>query len=456
MNDGQDGDVKRPVRKPLRRGIARLGRAGPRPETSGGAQWKGPTKMHTVSPASKGFDPARLERINAWMDRYVEDRRFAGSSVLIARGGEEVWFNAAGLRSVENDLPFERDTVARIYSMTKPITSAAIMMLVELGLFHLDAPVSDFIPAFRDMRALVPGATRIDQTEPARVPTLHQLMTHTSGMTYAFNPGLAAKEMEQHRIDFHGLTPLAEMADRAAALPLAFQPGSRWEYSVGIDILGRVVEVVSGLSLGEFLKTHIFEPLEMTETSFIVRPDQVDRFASLYTPLSGSPIALNEKKSGGDTLRLADEAGSSAFEKPACESGGGGLVGTIDDYMKFVEMLRRGGTAGDTRLIGPKTLAFMMRNHLPGDIASMGPKSFAEQPMEGMGFGLGGSVVLDPGRVRVPGSVGDFSWGGMASTMFWLDRELDMSVVFFTQLSPSSSYPCRAELKALVHQALTA
>ncbi|WP_164658994.1 serine hydrolase [Tropicibacter sp. Alg240-R139] len=391
------------------------------------------------------------------MDRYVGDRKYAGCSALIKRGGEEVYFNAVGQRSVEKDLPFERDTVARVYSMTKPITSVAIMMLAERGLFHLDAPVSNFIPSFNDMQALVPGAEHIDQVEPSHAPTLHQLLTHTSGLSYPFNPGVLPKAMEEQDLLFKpNQGALADMADHVAALPLAFQPGARWEYSVSNDILGRVVEVVSGKSLAAFFAEEIFSPLDMDETAFSVAAEQVDLFASLYTPLAGDAMALNEASSGGDSLRLVDEAGESPFQVADMHSGGGGLVGTIDDYMKFVEMLRRGGTCEGGRLLGPETLNFMMRNHLPGDIASMGPQSFAEQPMEGMGFGLGGAVVLDPARARCAGHVGDFSWGGMASTFFWMDPVADLSVVFFTQLSPSSSYSSRAELKALVHGALIA
>ncbi|TMV13447.1 serine hydrolase domain-containing protein [Arenibacterium halophilum] len=403
----------------------------------------------------QGFDPIRLGRIAAWQDRYVEERKFPGSSVILLRGGDEVYFNAAGSRNVEDGLPFERDTVARIYSMTKPITSVGIMMLAELGLFHLDAPVSEFIPAFRDMQALVPGAQRIDQTEPASSPTLHHLLTHTSGLSYPFNPGPLGQAMDAEKIIFRADdTSLAEVADRTAALPLAFQPGTRWEYSVSIDILGRVIEVVSGQPLDVFLREQIFDPLGMGETAFRVPEGTGDRFASLYTPLAGNAMALNAARDSDETLRLVDRAGASVFESTTCFSGGGGLVGTIDDYVKFCEMLRRGGAAPGGRILSPHTVDFMMRNHLPGDIASMGPQSFAEQPMEGMGFGLGGSVVLNPGRVRVPGSEGDFSWGGMASTMFWIDPVLDLTCVFFTQLTPSSSYPCRAELKALVHGAL--
>lgn len=408
-----------------------------------------------TSPISRKLDTTRLGRIAEWMQRYVDQRKYAGSSVLISQSGEEAYFHAAGLRSVENGLPFQRDTLVRIYSMTKPITSLAVMMLAERGFFHLDTPVSQFIPSFADMQALVPGAERIDQTEPAATPTLHQLLTHTSGLSYPFNPGVLARAMEEQDLLFKpDQGSLADMCNQVAALPLAFQPGTRWEYSVSIDILGRVVEVVSGRSLAEFFEQEIFAPLGMTETGFSVPAGAGDLFASLYTPLAGDAMALNAAKAGGETLRLVDQAGQSPFEAATMYSGGGGLVSTINDYRRFAEMLRRGGEVDGQCLVGPATLDFMMRNHLPGDIASMGPQSFAEQPMEGMGFGLGGAVVLDPGRARTPGSVGDFSWGGMASTFFWLDRVHDISVVFFTQLSPSSSYPSRSELKALIHGTL--
>lgn len=411
--------------------------------------------MQTVSPQQRGFDSVRLDHINTWMQRYVDEQKYPGSSVLITRGGDEVLFNAAGQRNLKAGLAFERDTVARIYSMTKPITSVALMMLVERGLIHLAAPVSDFIPGFADMQALIPGATQIDQTEPCATPTLRQLLTHTSGLTYSFNPGLVPEVMAEMKRDFGpGKGTLAEMADQLASMPLAFKPGSRWEYSVGIDIIGLVVEIVSGKPLDQFFADEIFAPLGMTETAFNV-PDGVgDRFASLYTPLAGDTMTLDTSNAGTDTLRMTDSHEKSPYYTTKMRSGGGGLVGTIDDYMAFVEMLRCGGACNGARLLSSSTVDFMMQNHLSGDIASMGAKSFAEQPMEGMGFGLGGSVVIDPARVGVPGSVGDFSWGGMASTFFWVDRELDISVVFFTQLAPSSSYPSRAELKALVHGAL--
>ncbi len=410
----------------------------------------------TALPQDRGFDTNRLAQLSGWMDQLVTDRKYAGCGALVARDGDVVFDHATGLRSISSGAPFERDTVARIYSMTKPVTTVALMMLVERGLVHLDAPVSNFIPAFKDCHALVPGASTMDQVEPCATPTLHQLATHTSGLSYPFNPGLLAAEMDKHDLMFKANQgALADMADQVAALPLAFQPGTRWEYSVSIDILGRVIEVITGQSLAEFLESEILDPLGMSETGFSVIPGTEERFADLYTPLEGDAMALNQAKIGADTLRLVDTTDGSPFLNASMHSGGGGLVGTMDDYLRFAEMLRRGGALGDVRLLSPRTVRFMTSNHLPGDIASMGPMSFAEQPMDGMGFGLGSAVVLDPARARCPGSVGDFSWGGMASTFFWIDPVEKLSVVFFTQLSPSSSYPTRPQLKALVHAALT-
>ncbi len=408
-----------------------------------------------MNTSGQGFDPKRLSRIETWMDRYIDGRKLPGASVHLSRAGQEVYFAARGARDVESGLAWERDTVARIYSMTKPVTSVALMMLAEEGLFQLETPLSEFLPEFSGMQALIPGAEQIDQTTPCATPTLRQMLTHSAGFSYPFNPGVLGAEMDERGVIFRcDQGTLADEASAMADLPLAFEPGQRWEYSVAIDLLGRVVEVVSGQTLDTFFADRIFAPLNMTETAFKVPEGVGNRFASLYTPLAGNAMDLNAAQKGGETLRRADVAGKSPFEATTCFSGGGGLVGTIDDYAKFCEMIRSGGSAPGGRILGPKTLAFMMRNHLPGDIASMGPSSFAEQPMVGTGFGLGGSVTLDPGRVGVPGSVGDFAWGGMASTFFWIDPVLDLACVFFTQLSPSSSYPLRAELKALVHGAL--
>ncbi|MEO0379428.1 MAG: serine hydrolase domain-containing protein [Pseudomonadota bacterium] len=397
------------------------------------------------------LDPARLERIGDWAASYVEAQRFAGLCVLILQNGKEAFFDARGLRDVAAGLLFERDTVARIYSMTKPIASLALMTLVEEGKVHLDAPLSRFLPEFSEMRALVPGAAHIDQTEPCPVPTLHQLLTHRSGLSYAFNPGLVPKQMAAQDLTFAPRADtLAQTCKALSELPLAFAPGARWEYSVGIDVTGRVIEVVTGQSLAEVFQTRIFAPLGMEETGFVVRSDQKERFAALYTPLAGDAMDLNAGLRGNESLRLFDHVDGSPFKDPTCLSGGGGLVGTIDDYARFAEAMRKGGQG----IVSPSTAAFMMQNHLPGDIASLGPSSFAEQPMHGVGFGIGGAVVLNAARSGVPGSVGDFSWGGMASTFFWIDPVHALTTVLFTQLSPSSATPSRAELKALVHGAL--
>ncbi|WP_415922769.1 serine hydrolase domain-containing protein [Tateyamaria sp. SN6-1] len=397
------------------------------------------------------LDPARLQRIATWAETCVTDRRFAGLSVLIRQAGQEVFYHQAGARDLDSGAAFERDTVARIYSMTKPITSLILMMLVEEGRVHLDAPVSRFLPGFADPGALRPGATNINDTAPCAVPTLHQLLTHRSGLSYPFNPGLVPQAMEAHDLLFKPQAgTLAAQCDLLATLPLAFAPGERWEYSVSIDVIGRVIEVITGQSLDAVFTDRVLGPLGMSETSFAVRDDQLDRFATLYTPLAGDAMDLNNAQAQSGTLRAFDSAESSPFRGTTCFSGGGGLVGTIDDYMAFAEALRTGGQG----LVSPSTLRFMMTNHLPGDIASLGPASFAEQPMEGVGFGIGGAVVLDPARSRVPSSRGDFSWGGMASTFFWIDPVHDLSTVLFTQLSPSSATPARAELKALVHGAL--
>lgn len=398
------------------------------------------------------FDAARLKRIGDWMQSYIDARRLAGASVLLAQDGREVYYHHCGQRDIARDKPWERGTVARIYSMTKPVTSVALMMLAERGLFHLDALVSEFIPAFANMRCLLPGASAIDEIQACATPTLHHLLTHTAGLSYPFNPGVLGAEMAEQDILFRAdQGTLAEMANRVAALPLAFAPGARWEYSVATDILGRVVEIVSGKTLEQFFIDEIFDPLGMSETRFSVPAAARGRFAACYTPLAGDAFSVGKVDTAPETLRQIDDPQKSPFLDAPMQSGGGGLIGTIDDYMKFTEMMRTGGAG----LIGPKTLAFMMRNHLGGDIASMGPKSFAEQPMEGMGFGIGGAVLLDPGRARAPGNVGDFSWGGMASTFFWIDPVADLSAIFFTQLIPSSAYPARPQLKALVHGAMT-
>jgi CubicO group peptidase (beta-lactamase class C family) len=320
------------------------------------------------------------------------------------------------------------------------------MTLYEAGLCHLDDPVDQFLPEFADRMVLRPDATRIDQVDPATTRmSLHHLLTHTSGLTYGFNQGLLAEAYQQAGMNFSDRDgDLAETARRLAALPLAFEPGTRWNYSVSTDLLGRVIEVISGQPLDRFLHQRILGPLGMEDTFFEVPEDRLDRLASLYS----------RPPEGG--MKLTDEAPTTVLRAGSVKqiSGGGGLVSTIDDYLRFAEMQRRGGALGDVRIIGPRTMALMASNHLPGDLASMGQPVFSEVTFTGIGFGLGGWVMLDPARAQTLGSPGDFGWGGMASTVYWVDPREEMVVIFAIQLMPSSSYPNRKELRALVYSSL--
>jgi CubicO group peptidase (beta-lactamase class C family) len=270
-------------------------------------------------------------------------------------------------------------------------------------------------------------------------------MTQTSGLTYGFQPGLLAEGYRAAGVDFSTRqTDLAGMVSRLAAMPLGFEPGSRWHYSVSTDVLGRVVEVISGQPLDVFFRERILAPLGMEDTFFAVPGPKLDRLGSLYAKAEGGGMTLSED---GPGTRFGEGA-------VKLFSGGGGLVSTADDYLRFAEMQRRGGQLGDVRLLGPRTMRLMASNHLPGDLASMGQKVWAEVSFEGIGFGLGGWVMLDPARAQTLGSPGDFGWGGMASTVYWVDPAEEMVVIFLTQLAPSSSYPIRKELRALVYASL--
>ncbi len=396
--------------------------------------------------SAAGFDPARLARIRPWMQGYVDTGRLPGALTLVARRGAMVWCDWVGQRDVERDLPWTRDTLIRIYSMTKPITATALMMLFEQGLCRLDDPVDLYIPEFAGRTVLRPDARSVDDVEPARTRlTLHHLLTHTSGLTYGFQEGLLAEAYRSDGVDFSDQSAtLATTVSRLARLPLGFEPGSRWHYSVSTDVVGRIVEVISGRPLDRVFREEILGPLGMADTFFAVPEDKLGRLASLYA----------RPPEGG--MKLSEDGPGTRFREGEMHlfSGGGGLVSTADDYLRFAEMQRRGGALGDVRLLGPRTMALMASNHLPGDLASMGQKVWAEVSFEGIGFGLGGWVMLDPVRAKTLGSPGDFGWGGMASAVYWADPAEDMVVIFLTQLTPSSSYPIRNELRALVYSAL--
>jgi CubicO group peptidase (beta-lactamase class C family) len=330
--------------------------------------------------------------------------------------------------------------------MTKPITAVAVMILYEHGLFQLDDPISAFIPAFKDMTIYRSGPAENPITEPATRPiTIQNLMTHTSGLTYGIgNEGVIPELYVKNQTEFYPQDgPLELAVNRLAGIPLEFNPGSQWEYSVSFDVLGRLVEVVSGKSLDVFFREKIFEPLGMIDTDFYVPKTKWDRFVSLYGNTPESTLSL-----------LESPENSPLTGKVETFSGGGGLVSTLADYFCFTEMLRRKGELNNQQLLGRKTVDLMTCNHLPGDLADMGQPTFCETTYEGIGFGLGMSVLLNPAKAKIVGSPGEYAWGGYASTAFWIDPVEDLTVIFLTQLIPSSTYPIRRELRVLTYQAL--
>jgi CubicO group peptidase (beta-lactamase class C family) len=359
-----------------------------------------------------------------------------------------------GSRDLEAGLPVTQDTVWRIYSMSKPVTSVAAMMLYEEGKLALSDPVSAFIPAFADVRVYAGGSDLRPATVPAVEPVrVWHLLTHTAGLTYGFHrmhPVDALYRAGGFEWAWPPGTDLAQACDLWAGFPLLFQPGREWNYSVATDVLGRVVEVASGQRLDEFFADRIFGPLGMTGTAFWADPAAQPRLAALYSP---GP--------DGRAVR-ADVMGRAALHQPRLLSGGGGLVSTAADYERFTQMLlgRPGSPAGEldgARLLSPRTVGYMARNHLPGgaDLDTFGRALNAESPYRGVGFGLGFAVLIDPVPGQVVGSPGEISWGGAASTAFWVDQEAGLTVTFFTQLLPSSTHPIRPQLRQLVYQALT-
>jgi len=402
-----------------------------------------------VDPSEAGFDPSRLQRLDDHFGRYVDDGRLAGWQLALTRGGKLVHSAGRGHRDLASGTAVTPDTIWRIYSMTKPITSVAAMMLWEEGAFELRDPVSKFIPSFADQQVWRSGSVTRPGLEPLMNPMeIWHLMSHTSGLTYGFMYAHPVDELYRRAGFEWGVpqaTDLAGVCERLASLPLLFQPGTEWNYSMAIDVLGRIVEVVSGQTLDEFFRTRIFEPLGMVDTGFSVPQSQAGRLATLYGahPATGQAIPLRAM-------------GEAALVPPAAFQGGGGLVSTMADYVRFAEMLRQQGHLDDVRLLSPRTVRFMTRNHLPGnaDLSAYGRPLFSETAFDGVGFGLLGSVTLDPVKAKVPGSVGDFGWGGAASTNFWVDPVEDITCVFMTQLLPSNTHPLRSQLKQLVHQAL--
>jgi CubicO group peptidase (beta-lactamase class C family) len=400
-----------------------------------------------VEPGEVGFDADRLTRIDRHLSRYVDDGRLAGWQVLVSRHGKRVHSSTYGLRDKEAGLPVEPDTTWRIYSMTKPITSVLAMQLFEEGRFALNDEVARYLPAFAEMRVFRSGTAEAPKTVPATEPIrMWHLLTHTSGLTYGFTRSSPVDEMYRLAGSDFAQPPgmdLAALCDLWATMPLLFEPGTSWNYSVSTDVLGRVCEVLTGQPLDELFRTRIFEPLGMTDTSWWAQ--DAGRLAALYAPMPGT----------GQAVRY-DVIGAGALKPPHWLGGGGGLISTAYDYDRFTQVLLRGGELEGARILGSRTLRFMTQNHLPGGalLTSLARGQFAETSYDGMGFGLGFGVLVDPVAYKVPASAGEFTWGGAASTAFWVDPVEQITAAFYTQLLPSSTYPIRTELRSLVYTAL--
>jgi CubicO group peptidase (beta-lactamase class C family) len=404
----------------------------------------------SASPESAGMSKATFERLEAHLKhRYIDAGRFPGSQVLVYRRGKIVHSAVQGFADLERKVPVKDDTIFRIYSMTKPITSVAFMMLVEEGAVALDEPVHKYIPEWKNLGVFQAGNAPAFLTRPPSRPMLIvDLLRHTSGLTYGFqqrsNVDAAYREKKIGEIEKAGT--LQSMIDDLAKLPLEFSPGEAWNYSVATDVIGYLIGQISGMPFEQFLKERIFDPLGMNDTDFFVPADKADRLAACYSA----------DGKGGMTLQ-DDPATSSFLVPPSFISGGGGLCSTAADYLTFCRALIDGGELGGVRLIGPKTLALMTSNHLPGgrDLPEMSRSLFSEAAYNGIGFGLGFSVTLNPAQTLIPGSAGEYAWGGAATTSFWIDPAEELIAIFMTQVLPSSTYPLRRELRTMVYSAIT-
>jgi CubicO group peptidase (beta-lactamase class C family) len=394
-----------------------------------------------------GLDASRIERVGQLGRWYVDQGKLPGAHVIVSRRGQVRYADVYGMADIGLGRKLTEDAIYRIYSMTKPIVSVALMMLYEQGRCLLEDRVSRYIPAFADLEVFAGGdADRYITVPPEREVTIRDLLAHTSGLTAGFIGDHPVEQLYRRRsIDGGNAGDLAAFVERLCTVPLLFSPGTRWNYGCSTDVLGRVVEVLSGERLDDYLRRHIFEPLGMEDTGFFVPPEATGRFTANYRR-RGNELVETDSSTNGTFLR-----------PPEFLSGAGGLVSTAADYQRFLDMLLSGGALDGVRILGRKTLEYMTLNHLPGnvDLNELGQSSFAETAMDGVGFGLGFSVVVDPAKLQVVCSVGEFGWGGAASTVFWVDRAEELWVLFLTQFSPSQYYPIRRQLRAAVYQALT-
>jgi CubicO group peptidase (beta-lactamase class C family) len=399
-----------------------------------------------TDPLGAGFDAARLERITMHLNaNYIEPGKIAGCQVLVSRHGQPAYFRSFGLMDRERSKPMANDTIFRIYSMTKPITSVALMTLYEQGHFQLNDPVHRFIPEWRDQKVWVSGdGDEMELKAPESPMTMRHVLSHTAGLTYGATNHPVDKAYRRHGVNRDRSETLRTFIEKLALVPLRYQPGERWMYSFATDVCGYLVEAVSGKPFDRYLQETIFDPLGMRDTSFWVPREKLPRFAANY------------QRQPDKTLKLIDDPERSAYlSNPGFLSGGGGLTSTTADYFRFCEMLRRGGELDGARILGPRTIDLMTRNHLAGgkDLTQMAIGAFSETAYEGVGFGLGFAMTLDEVDAGSLGE-GDYYWGGAASTIFWVDPLEDLVVIFMTQLMPSATFNFRGQLKNIIYSAI--
>ena len=414
-----------------------------------------------ASPESAGMSKAVFDQIEHHLrQRYVEAGRFPGTQLTVYRRGQLVHSSVQGLADIERKVAVKDDTIFRIYSMTKPITSIAFMMLVEEGRVALEEPVHRYIPEWKNLGVFQAGVWPAFLTRPTSRPMqIVDLMRHTSGLTYGFqqrsNVDAAYRELKIGEIEKAGT--LSSMIADLTKVPLEFSPGEAWNYSVSTDVIGYLIGVISGKPFEQFLQERIFDPLGMNDTGFFVPSDKAHRLAACYSasPQGAMTFHATDRKGG---LTLQDDPATSSFlSPPSFISGGGGLCSTSADYLTFCRALLNGGELDGVRLIGPKTLALMTSNHLPGDrtLPELSRSLFSEATYHGIGFGLGVSVTLDPAQTLIPGSAGEYAWGGAATTSFWIDPVEELIAIFMTQVLPSTATPIRRELRTMVYAAIT-
>jgi CubicO group peptidase (beta-lactamase class C family) len=414
-----------------------------------------------ASPESAGMSKAAFDRLEAHLKhRYIDAGRFPGTQLLVYRRGKVVHSTVQGYADLERKVPVKDDTIFRIYSMTKPITSVAFMMLFEEGRVALDEPVHKYIPEWKNLGVFVAGTAPAFLTRPPSRPMLIvDLLRHTSGLTYGFmqrtNVDAAYREAKIGDVVTSGT--LETMIASLAGIPLEFSPGEAWNYSVSTDVLGYLIGKIGGKPFEQFLKERIFDPLGMSDTDFYVPAEKVHRFTACYSADPKGGISFHPAERKG-TLTLQDDPTTSSYlSPPSFVSGGGGLCSTAADYLTFCRALINGGDAGGVRLLGPKTLQLMTSNHLPGgrELPEMSRSLFSEAAYNGIGFGLGFSVTRDPAKTLIPGSAGEYAWGGAATTSFWIDPAEELIAIFMTQVLPSSAYPIRRELRSMIYTAIT-